>query len=208
MIQPRLIALSGVFLGSLLIIPSTSLAQERGVTGGPASTRRNTVLGREAEIENRQRTLDLLSEPGKTRVVNEADRKLIANQIFEDFERVQIVNREMLQACSNLDNQAYKRISSLADELNKRAKRLKTNLNIPDMAQDKKEPEPKSDMDAAQLKASVQLLNGSVKSFVNSPVFTNPKVTTVGHLQNLRRNISDVIEMSRTVKKAASKLHN
>ena len=113
----------------------------------------------------------------------------------------------MIKATSNLDNNSYKLISSLAEEMNKRAKRLKTNLNIPDVEHDKKEPETQNEMDATQLKASIQSLNSSVKSFVTSPVFTNPKVTTVGNLQNIRRDISNVIELSRIVKKAATKLH-
>lgn len=208
MIRPTLIILGGVLLGSLLITPATSLAQERGATGGPAGARRETLLGREADLEKRQITLDLLSEPGKTRVLTEDDRKFIANQIFEDFERVQVVNQEMIQATSKLDSNGCKRISSLADELNKRAKRLKTNLGIPDLKQEEKQPEPQLAIDAAELKISLQTLTGTVRNFVNSPVFKDPRVTTVGHLQNLRRDIVTVIDLSTTVKKSASKLQS
>lgn len=209
MTRSTLITLGSVLLGSVLIYPATCFAQKTTPGGGtPATARRETMLGREADLQNRALVLDLLREPGKTKLLTEDDQKFILKQIFEDFERVQVVNKEMIQASSNLDDKAYKRISSLADEMNKRAKRLKTNLNIPDLEHEKKEPENKSEMDAAQLKASVQSLNGSLKSFVNSPVFTNPKVTTVGHLQNLRRDIINVIDLSRTVKKAASKLQN
>jgi len=187
--------------------PATLLAQDRGAAG-PAGAKRDAMLGREGDIENRNRQLELLSEPGKIKTLTVEEQKFIASQIFEDFERVQVINRDMVKATSNLDNNSYKLISSLAEEMNKRAKRLKTNLNIPDMEHEKKEPETPSEMDAAQLKASVQSLNTSVKSFVNSPVFTNPRVTTVGNLQNIRRDISNMIELSRTVKKAAAKLQN
>ena len=208
--QPALITLGGVFLGYLLIAPASSLAQKRGDTsvGSGASTRRDAILSREADLQNRELRLRLLNEPEKARTVTAADRKVIVTQIFEDFERVQVVNREMMQASSNPDNNAYKRISSLADEMNKRAKRLKTNLNIPDLEGDKKESEPSAEINAAQLKACVQTLNGSLKKFVSSPVFLNPKVTQVRHLLDLKQDISDVIELSRTVKKAAAKLHN
>jgi|GEM_PF-6114780 len=209
MLRPTLITFGGVLLGSLLIAPVTAFAQERGAAGGgPATTKRDTMWSREVDIENRNRQLELLSEPGKTRVLTEDDRKFIASQIIEDFERVQVVNRELLQASKSLDENAYKRIASLADEMGKRAKRLKINLNIPDVEHDKNEPESWTPTDAAELKISVQTLTGTVKNFVNSPVFTDPKVTTVGNLQNLRRDISTVIELSRTVKKAASKLQD
>ena len=205
MLRPTLITLGGVLLATLLISPATSSAQTPA-KGGVAGPRRDAMLDREGDIENRNRQLQLLSEPEKIKVLTTEEKKFIANQIFEDFERVQIINRDMLKATSNLDHDSYKLISSLADEMNKRAKRLKTNLNIPDVEHDKKEPESPKEMDAAQLKASVVTLNGTVKAFVNSPVFKDPRVTTVGHLQNLRRDISTVIDLSRTVKKAASKL--
>ena len=209
--QHTLRTLGTVFGSLLLIAPVTCFAQKRPDTPGGVGTsaRRDSILAREADLEGREIRLRLLSEPGKTKTAQTVDdRKFIVNQIFEDFERVQVINREMIKATTNLDNNGYKQISSLADEMNKRAKRLKTNLNIPDMEHDKKEPEPQNEMDAAQLKASIQSLNTSVKNFVTSPVFTNPRVTTVGNLQNIRRDISNVIELSRTVKKAATKLQN
>jgi len=207
MLRPTWITFGVVVLATLLIPPATSLAQDRGAAG-PSGPKRDSMLGREGDLENRNRQLELLSEPGKIKTLTVEDQKFIAGQIFEDFERVQVINRDMVKATSNLDNNSYKLISSLAEEMNKRAKRLKTNLNIPDMEHDKKEPEPQNEMGAAQLKASIQSLNTSVKSFVTSPVFTNPRVTTVGNLQNIRRDISNVIELSRTVKKAATKLQN
>ena len=202
--------LGSVLGGLLLIAPVTAFAQKRPDTPGgstPAS-RREAIFSREADIQNRELRLRLLSEPGKTKTPQTADeRKFIVNQIFEDFERMQVVNREMMQASSNLNVQSCKRISTLADELNKRAKRLKTNLAIPDPDQEKKDREENAPaMDAAQLKASLQTLDGSVKSFVNSPLFKDPRVTTVGQLHNLRRDIASVIELSRTVKKAAGKI--
>lgn len=205
-----LIILGSLFVSSLLISPVTSVAQKRSdssVAGG-ASTRRDTIFAREADLQNRELRLRLLREPGKTTMpVSEGDRKLIVSQIFEDFERIQIVNREMLQASDNLNATAYKRISTLADEMTKRAKRLKSNLGIPDLVQEKKDPGKAPAIDPTHLKTSLQTLHVSVKSFVNSPLFKDPRVTDVRHLENLRRDISNVIEVSRTVKKVAGKLH-
>ena len=207
MLRPTLITLGGVLLGSLLVFPGTSIGQENP-KGNVAGPRRDSMLDREGDIENRSRRMELLNTPEKVKVLSEDDRKLIASQILEDFERVQVINREMVQAVAHIDNKPYKQLASLSDEMNKRAKRLKINLNIPDVQDDKKEPESSTPSDAAELKISVQTLTGTVKNFVNSPVFTDPKVTTVGHLQNLRRDISTVIELSRTVKKAATKLQD
>lgn len=205
-----LIILGSLFVSSLLISPVTSLAQKRSdssVAGG-ASSRRDAIFAREADLQNRELRLRLLREPGKTTTpVSEDDRKLIVSQIFEDFERIQIVNREMLRASDNLNATSYKRISTLADEMTKRAKRLKSNLAIPDVVQEKKDPEKAPAIDPTHLKTSLQTLSVSVKSFVNSPLFKDPRVTDVRHLDNLRRDISNVIDLSRTVKKVAGKLH-
>jgi hypothetical protein len=207
--QHTLRILGSVFGGLLLIAPITAFAQKKGTTPTHAE-RREATFSREAEIQARELRLRLLNEPGKAKTPEAIEhRKFILSQIFEDFERMQVVNREMMQTSSNLNVQTCKRISTLADEMTKRAKRLKTNLGIPDPEQVKKDHEENAPaMDVAQFKASLQTLDGSVKSFVNSPIFKDPRVTTVGQLHDLRRDIANVIEISRTVKKAAGKLYN
>jgi hypothetical protein len=203
----------GSVLGSLLLIgPITCFAQKRPDTSGSGggSSRRDSIYAREADLQGRELRLRLLSEPEKTKTAQTVDeRKFIVSQIFEDFERLQIANRDIMQASSNLNAQTCKRISTLADEMIKRAKRLKTNLGIPDLDPEKKDHEENAPaMDVAQFKTSLKTLDGSVKSFVNSPLFKDPRVTTVGQLHNLRRDITNVIEFSRTVKRAAGKLYH
>jgi hypothetical protein len=204
--------IASMLVGVLLIASVSSLAQKRGDSsvGGTATSRRDTLLIREADIQRRELDLRLLKEPGKTKNASASaeDRKVIVREIFEDFERIQVVNREMMVAGSSLNAAAYKRISTLAEEMTKRGKRLKSNLGIPDLAEEKKEPDEVPSMDAAQVKASLQTLNISVRSFVTSPLFQDPRVTDVRQLQNLRRDISSVIELSRMIKKAVGKLHD
>lgn len=200
--------LGSLLVTFLLIAPVTS-AQKRGpTTGGGAITRRDTILTREADIQNRELNLRILREPGKAKspALSVEDRKLIVSQIFEDFERIQIVNRELMQAASSLETTAYKRMSTLAEEMNKRGKRLKTNLGIPGVNQEKGNSEKVAEIDQAQLKASLQTLSASVKGFVANPLFKDPRVTDVRHLDNLRRDISTIIELSRAIKKAVTTL--
>lgn len=195
-------------LGCLLLIaPVTCFAQKRGESPASPSVRRDAILSREADIQNRELRLRLLNEVRSTTPTSADDRKLIVNQIFEDFERLQIANREMMRTSSTLNTTSYKQISSLAGEINKRAKRLKTNLGVPDLGQKPKETEPVPEMDVPHLKDLLQALNVSVKSFVTNPLFKDPRVTDVNHLTNLRRDIFNVIELSHTVKKNVVKLH-
>lgn len=204
----------GLLVAFLLVAPVTSMAQKRTPTlggvsgGGGATSRRDTILAREADIENRELNLRILREPGKAKApaLSPEDRKLIVGQIFEDFERIQVVNRELTQVSSSLNPPAYKQVSNLAEEMNKRAKRLKTNLGIPSFAHEKGESEKAPEINEAQLKISLQTLSASVKSFVKNPLFQDPRVTDVRHLESLRRDIANVIDLSRAVKKAAGKL--
>ena len=202
-------ALGSVFVGCLLITPTTSLAQT--TRGGPSSSgaaRRDSIFARERDIQNREMDLRLLRESIKvtTPEMSAEDRKAVVNQIFEDFERIQIVNRELIKVSSSGDAKSYKQMSHLAEDMNKRARRLKTNLGIPGVHQDPNASEKAPEMDATELKASLQTLSSSIKSFVTNPLFKDPRVTDVRHLDNLRRDISTVIELSRGIKKSAAKL--
>jgi len=204
-------ALKVLLISSFLIAPANFPAQKRSdsAPGGPATTRRDTLLSREADLENRELRLRLLSESGKTRTPpSPDDRKMIVSQIFNDFEHIQIINREMMQASSSLNAPAFKRISTLADQMNKCAKRLKTNLGIPDVDDEKTETDHALAMSAPQFKASILMLDRSVKSFVTNPLFKDPRVTDVRQLTNLRQDISNIIELSHLVKKVAGKLRN
>jgi len=201
--------LGSLFVTFLLIAPVTSFGQKRGNTpgSGPTSTLER-ILIREADIENRELNLRILREPGKAKApaLSAENRKLIVSHIFEDFERIQTVNRELMRVSSSLNPATYKHMSILAEEMNKRAKRLKENLGIPGVTHEKKDAEKATDIDGTQLKASLQTLSTSVKTFVTNPLFQDPRVTDVRHLDSLRQAISNIIELSRTVKKAAVKL--
>lgn len=207
----HLLTLGVVSISLLLIAPAVSFAQKRTNTtvGTGTTSRRDRVLSREAQEQNREASLRNLSEGRKTRPRNLStnEQKLIVAQIFEDFERIQIVNSEMMQASATLNATSCKQISKLAEEMNKRAKRLKSNLGVADLEGEIKDHGKTLVMDQAQFRASLQTLDASVKSFVRSPLFQDPRVTDVRHLENLRQDIANVIELSRTVKKSAEKLH-
>jgi hypothetical protein len=204
-----LITFGSLLVSSVLVLPLSSVAQKRGATGGSTSTKRDAIFEREVDIQSREIQLRMLNE-GKTTTpstrASAEDRKLIVSQIFEDFQRIQVVNREMVQLSPNLNPASYKRMSTLAEEMGKRAKRLKTNLGVPDVIQEKKDAESVPEMDLPQVKASLETINVSVKSFVSNPIFQDPRVTDVRHLDNLRRDIFNLIEQSRVVKKAVGKL--
>jgi hypothetical protein len=199
----------GVFVGCLLITATTSLAQTR--SGGSSSSgggRRDTMMGRETDIANREIDLRLLRESIKvtTPETSAEDRKIVVSQIYDDFVQIQEINRELKRVSSALDATSYKRISVLAEDMNKRAKRLKVNIGIPNLEHEKREPEKPAEVNDAELKLSLQTLSDAVRSFVRNPLFQEPRVTDATHVENLKRDISNMIEISHDVKKSAVKL--
>ena len=197
----------------LLLAPITSFAQKRSDPGGNTgiSSTRDAILIRDADLQNRELRLRLLNEGGRsgpspTAERTAADRKLIVRQIFEDFERIQVIDRGLMEVSSNLNTTTYKRVSSLAEEMNKRAKRLKENLEVPNLDHEKKASDKALAIDDTQLRASLQMLSSSVKTFVTNPLFQDPRVTDVRQLDSLRRAISDIIDLSHSVKQTATRL--
>ena len=207
----RLGITGSILVTLILIAPAASFAQKRANTsiGTTGTSRRERVISREAETQGREARLRSLSEGGRVRAPRASthNQRLIVSQIFEDFEQIQLVNREMMVASATLDATTCKQIAKLAEDMNKRARRLKSNLGVADLEGEKKESGKAPAMDEAQFKAALQSLNASVMSFVGNPLFQDPRVTDVRQLDNLRADITNVIDLSRTIKKVAPKLH-
>jgi hypothetical protein len=123
-------------------------------------------------------------------------------QIKEDFERIQIVNGEVLQAGGSPD---YVRLSEAAEEVRRRAERLKSNLFEPEP---EKKPKGEGVEATAQtdLKSLLSELDGALARFVNSPIFQNTRVVNPQESAEARRELDEVIKLSTRVSKEADKL--
>lgn len=129
-------------------------------------------------------------------------------QIAEDFERIQAVNNRMMAAVMRTESPDYRLVSDSTAEIRKRAARLKSNLPLPEPEEkgDGKATEYKSPADVAQLKAALLRLDGALMSFVKSPVFKNPDVVNADAAARARRDLEEVIELSRLLNKDAERL--
>jgi hypothetical protein len=195
----------GSWLILLHVVMLPALAQDRGSTGGRTSSR-ETMLQREEDLTNRDLRLRVVSEPEKVKEPPEEERKYIKSQIFEDFEHIQTIAGKLTEASSKGEGPNYKRISNLSADLHKRAKRLKTNLAIPDVEDEKKNAKPALAKDGQEVKGKALGLNQLVKSFVTNPIFKDPRVAQVRDLTRLRQDLLDIIELSQLLKKSAETL--
>ena len=122
-------------------------------------------------------------------------------QIKEDFERIQIINGDVLQSART----DYARVAEAAAEVHRRAARLDSNLFSPDT--DKK---PKGDGAPGggppDLKALLSALDGALARFVKSPLFRNTMIINPQDYDRARQDLREVIKLSTRIEKEAARL--
>jgi hypothetical protein len=129
-------------------------------------------------------------------------------QIKEDFEQIQHVNTNILQATPSGAALDYARISDAAAEIKKRAARLKSNLFGAENEKPPKEKEEKGQQDKGQqdLKTLLPALDNAINKFIHSPIFQNTGVVNPDDSAKAKRDLEDVIKLSTRVGKEAEKL--
>jgi hypothetical protein len=126
--------------------------------------------------------------------------KALSAQAKEDFRRMQIVNNNMMRAASVDPSLNYKMIVEAVGEINKCAKRLKTNLAALDYDEERK-PKRLDQLNPAQLKRALFSLDDVVMNFVTSlaVVDTENQSHSANYLQ-------DIIELSDHIRRNAERI--
>lgn len=205
-----------VFSAVVVILTTMSLATQAFAQARvPNRTESPAERLRRERAESQQRELELRSVEtlGRTKpVVEDRSERVIYQQISEDFQRLQIVNNEMMKA--TFPNKSdytpdSNHISKSTEEINKRASRLLTNLRLPET--DDKEQKPANDeiLHVYQLKSALLALDSLVMSFVSNPTFEHPNtVVDVAQSLKAKRDLQGIIELSRRIKLGSEKLKN
>jgi len=194
----------------LLIAPAIS-AQHGRVPSGAArpSPTGGSVPEMPRQPSVRERQLKVLEmERAAAKVRTPEEEKLALAQIAEDYEKIQVVNNKMMAATMPAANPDYARVAEVTAEIKQRASRMKENLRLstPDPRDSEKSPTYKKAQDAATIKANLLALDGSIMSFVKSPIFTNPAVVDVEQAAKASRDLENIIEFSNLINKDAQKL--
>ena len=124
-------------------------------------------------------------------------------QIKEDFERIQVINSDILQANAPGAEPDYKLVSEGAAELKKRATRLRTNL-FPSDSKDR--PKVKDTEEPQDFKSLLAELDGAISSFVHSPIFQNTKVADQRDSAQAEHDLERVIKLSTNLVKEADEM--
>jgi|SRR4030095_6629030 hypothetical protein len=177
-----------LILGFGLVAVSTIFAQtERGAD----------------DITVRSMNLRLILERAHRRPSSEERLKQAVAELQEDFTRLQTLNLEFVKAI-NAPTLDYKFVSKSASEINKRADRLKNNLDLPEPTV------PKSALASSaanqlEMKKAMLRLGKLIYSFSHNPFFKEASVVNENAIQ-ARYQLDEILEVSKQIKIDSEKL--
>lgn len=177
---------------------SPALAQRTPPPGASDKNLRGEIDGARGRSNEMERVKRDAEKPGRKAEKSSEDK---FPQIKEDFERIQIVNGEVLQAGAT----DYVRLSEAAEEVRKRATRLKSNLFPPESVE-KQKAEGSEEKDQPGLKSLLSALDAALARFVGSPIFQNTKVVNPQESVKARRDLDEVIKLSTQIVKESGKM--
>lgn len=171
---------------------------------GPTKERSQSDADR--DLEERiayQRMLATIAEKQKKK----RDPKLALAELQEDFKRLQVVNLEMVRALSKGGSLDLKFVGDSAEEIKKRAARLKVNLALPEPDKEGEKRRPAAPaMTLDQLKSSMLSLGKLVYGFIKSPFFREIDVINQEEATKVRQMLDDIVALSDRIKKNSEHL--
>ena len=135
---------------------------------------------------------------------SEAERFAALKQVREDFKTIQDVNNRMMSQAWARESIDYERTSNMLEEINDRAVRLKSNLALPQP--DKIQHKSLSASGSKEFRSALMLMDRSLMSFVNNPVFRERNVVEVTLATQATKDLEDVIAYSANLRKIAANL--
>ncbi len=187
---------SFVCVVALLMVATTARGQSR-VSSTPADDTGRDAVGFRMDHVTKETV-------GETN----APRSPSTKQAIEDFLELQKSNRHILDV-SKASPLAFDQIIENAKEVNKRANRLKTSLNLPKPPKSTDQFKESDNPSIEEMKGQIEQLNQYVKAFVTNPMFRNLQAADKDLPSEASENLRNVIELSRALQKNADKLrHN
>jgi hypothetical protein len=155
------------------------------------------------DITVRSMNLRLILERAHRQPSSEEQLKRAVAELQEDFARLQTLNLEFVKAI-NAPTLDYKFVSKSAAEINKRADRLKNNLDLPDPSAPKASL-ASSAANQLEMKKAMLRLGKLIYSFSHNPFFKEASVLNENAIQ-ARSELDEIIEVSKQIKIDSEKL--
>lgn len=199
---PRSLAVAAIFLS----LQAVCLAQTPGM--GVSAPRVDPAVERIRDEQQRQMALRSGGRRSADAHVDEKTVKAAAEQLNEDFKRVQIIRNELARAVTSGGALDYKHVSEEAGEVRKRSLRMQTYLALREESDAAKqhEDEDADALDEKHLRDSLVQLCHRIDSFVANPRFKSPEVVNVDANAKAARDLRQIITLSRQIKGGAERL--
>ncbi len=187
-----------------LLIVATNAASA-GQSGRPAGAPDLKRGQREREVRETMLRKSELGAAVETRDQKRIDAAI--KQVKEDFRQIQVVRNEMVRNLLAEKPLDYKLISVEAEEINKRADRLKIYL-MPPIPDDREKGEKNHvEFNDDEMKGALIRLCNQIASFIENPVLKNPGTVDVEQSTKAGGELLSIIELSGNIKRSAERLN-
>lgn len=187
----KILILTLLFIAFVSVIPAFSQPNV-SVTRAIEEARQRNM-----DMKNRSIELDRMRRQASASKTSSGENNLKFPEIKEDFERIQIVNANSLQALSIKENPNYKTIFKAASEIKKRAFRLKSNL-FPIAKENSDRESAKKDQDkflSYNFKKLAIEVDNALFSFVSNNIFQNTKLVDLKDSQKAESDLEKIIAL-------------
>lgn len=182
------------------------IVQGQGVNATQSRGGRTDKVSRELQRQVEMQLIEQALREGSSRHTRRYP-PLVLDQIREDFLRIQVVDRKLMQATAVGNTFDLDLVASSAGEIRKCSSRLKTNLALP-----RPEALPAERLGIAvaatseQLRTSLSELSNLIDEFVSNPMFEQSKLVDARLSDKARLDIEAIIELSSQIKRTSEKL--
>jgi hypothetical protein len=126
-------------------------------------------------------------------------------QITEDFEKIQLVDKELMTAVFANNVLNHKQIVKSIADIEKRAARLKSNLAYPESTEADKASAGTNEK--TDLRLALSKLDSAIMSFVTNPIFqTDRKVVNAEFAVKVSNDLRTVMKLSESIRRQAEAL--
>ena len=198
-----------LFLGITFVLALTSIfAQTPPPVADNASPSDRSLKDRSIEMERIKREESKSVVTGKP---GEALAETKFNEIKEDFERIQVAQREIVSAYQKTEKIDYKLIAASAEQIGKRGTRLSLNLfpdtqRKEDKKKDKKkisEPAREPRVVPSDIRTLIAEMDNTLALFVANAMFSNSRVVNAADHAKAKADLEHIIGMSAKLQELA-----
>ena len=177
----------------LILLRTSASAQ----VGNAAKIQRQEMDKRELQLSDLSRGNRKETDPKRTQAIKD--------QLNEDFQRILKLHNEMVRLIAGTSPLDYQFISDATGEINKRALRLQSTLALQKLEPSEQNLRRIHDLADMQTKDALIKLCREIELFVKNPIIDTPGTVDAQQLENARRDLESVVELSGAIKKGAQR---